>query len=93
MSPTELRESGWQVRVSHNRRFTLSGGDFYGTRYEHPAIPPQPRGGFTVATLISPDRTVLVQGTAHCSLNDNYSKKMGRNIAIGRALHALANKN
>lgn len=90
MSTETLKLEGWQIKVSHNRRFVLSAaGEFYGTRFEHPSVPPEPRGGFTIATLISPDKTVLVQGTAHCSRRDNYSKKLGRNIAVGRALSKL----
>lgn len=83
----KLKLEGWTLKVSHNRSFTLPTQPlFYGTRREHPAIPPNPRGGFTIATFISPDKTVIVQGAAHCSHRDNYNKKLGRTIAIGRAL-------
>jgi len=47
-----------------------------------------PRGGKTTAIVIFPDGTEIV-GTAECSKKDNYSKKLGRDISLGRALATL----
>jgi hypothetical protein len=59
--------------------------------YEHVL---DPRGGSTVAKLFElsddpkEDEPVAV-GVATCSTNDNYCKKVGRTIALGRAVRAL----
>jgi hypothetical protein len=47
-----------------------------------------PRGGWTEVRVLLPDGT-LVRGTALCSEKDNFSKKIGRDIALGRALKQL----
>lgn len=44
-----------------------------------------PRGGRTRAEVLLPDGRI-VTGEAHCSTLDNFSRKRGREIAIGRAL-------
>lgn len=47
-----------------------------------------PRGGQTVATIhrgVSP----IAQGVADCSIRDNFCKKIGRDIAEGRAMKQL----
>lgn len=48
----------------------------------------EPRGGKTVAKIILPDGSEIT-GEARCSDRDNYSKKIGRDIALGRALKSL----
>lgn len=47
-----------------------------------------PRGGTTYCTVILPDERE-VKGRAECSAKDNYSKKIGRYISLGRALATL----
>ncbi len=45
-------------------------------------------GGLTIAAILSehlPSGFSASVGMAHCSIKDNYSKKIGRNIALGRA--------
>lgn len=46
-----------------------------------------PRGGLTVVMLLNSNGQICYQGSATCSINDNYNKKIGRNIALQRALH------
>lgn len=48
----------------------------------------EPRGGQTECIIILPDGTEI-KGKARCSKKDNYCKRIGRDIAFGRALKAL----
>lgn len=48
-------------------------------------IQPCPRGGWTKAVVKFEDGTTAI-GTAECSQKDNYCRKIGRDIALGRAL-------
>lgn len=43
-----------------------------------------PRGGLTLVYFVSPTNNSITFATALCSNKDNYNKKLGRNIAIGR---------
>ena len=47
-----------------------------------------PRGGQTECIVTFPDGTED-RGQARCSKRDNYSKRIGRDIALGRALKAV----
>ena len=59
------------------------------TAYED--FDPSPKGGITIARVIDADDNEVARGAAHCSLFDNYSRPLGRTIALGRALKALEN--
>lgn len=86
MTVLELRKQGYQVRVRHQRAVTYYpklNGEI--TWLDHPV--PKERGGCTVVELTKDDKTVT--GLAVCSDNDNYNKKIGVKIAIGRALASL----
>ena len=48
-----------------------------------------PRGGVTRVLLCDREGQPHAEGLAVCSTTDNYSKKIGRDIATGRALKAL----
>lgn len=48
----------------------------------------KPRGGKTTATIVLSDGTE-VTGESLCSKKDNYSKRLGRDISLGRALANL----
>ena len=67
----QLRQSGYKVRVHHKRE--LVGESL------------SPLGGATKVEITTPDGKNLV-GEAFCSKKDNYNKKVGAAIAIGRAL-------
>jgi hypothetical protein len=49
----------------------------------------QPRGGITVADIFDSKGHLLVSASANCSTQDNYCKRIGRDIAVGRALKEL----
>lgn len=48
---------------------------------------PDPHGGITKVTLTFEDGSVF-EAEAQCSNLDNYNKKVGREIALGRAVKA-----
>lgn len=61
----------------------------YHSRIEYRGII-QPRGGRTMVEIYSVEEEAPVAvGMARCSLKDNYNKKIGRDIATGRALKEL----
>ncbi len=85
MGPVQsLRKNGWKVFVDHHR-YVENKMVPMGT------IPPgsrqvfSPRGGCTDVVLTSPDGETFM-GNAHCSRKDNFDRKLGLGIAIGRAL-------
>lgn len=47
-----------------------------------------PKGGETIVQISLPDGRYL-EGVAKCSLSDSYNRKVGVNIALGRALKNL----
>lgn len=50
---------------------------------------PLGRGGFTTCSLVDAAGYVVAQGHAECHENDNFNRKLGRTIALGRALKDL----
>lgn len=71
MSDVErLRKSGFKVRVKHYRLMNPCGI--------------KPRGGKTVVEVTTPEGESLV-GMARCSRNENFNKRLGVRIALGRA--------
>jgi hypothetical protein len=79
LSIKNLRRSGWKVRVLHQRNYFLR-DRFNGTSSEVSA-----KGGITEIQLTSPDKQINVSGKAVCSEKENYSRKVGNAIALGRA--------
>ena len=53
-------------------------------------LSPLPRGGLTTCRLVTDDGAVVAEAQARCSKRDNYNKRLGRDIARGRALDALS---
>jgi uncharacterized protein (UPF0303 family) len=80
MTVEQLRKSGYKVRVIHTRRGktmqNLNGG-LVQTVSE--------RGGKTVVQVRTPDGEEL-EGVAVCSAEDNFNRRLGVKIALGRAL-------
>lgn len=66
-----LRQSGYKVRVNHQRK--MQGEEL------------SPFGGLTRIEITTPEGKDLA-GEAKCSTKDNYNKKIGVSIALGRAL-------
>lgn len=72
-----LRQNGYKVRVMHSRV------------YEKPDYVLQAKGGITEIEITTPDKLVTVKGISKCSDLDCFSRKIGNNIALGRALKLL----
>ena len=72
-----LRQSGYKVRVMHSRI------------YEKPDYILQAKGGLTEIEVTTPDKRQTVKGISKCSEIDCFSRKIGNNIALGRALKQL----
>ena len=87
MQPTikDLRRQGYKVRVMHARHHVTK-QKISGTVLDLSA-----RGGSTTIELTTPDKQHTVFGKAVCSLDDNFNRKLGNSIAIGRALQQLKN--
>ena len=49
-------------------------------------LSPLPRGGLTTCRQVTDDGAVVAEAQARCSKRDNYNKRLGRSIALGRAL-------
>jgi hypothetical protein len=81
-----LRQSGYKVRVMHGRVTTKCKriGGFSQTL--------SPCGGSTVIEITTPEGITVV-GKAECSMLDNFNRKVGNQIAIGRAMEKLASSN
>jgi len=80
MNVEQLRKSGYKVRVIHSRRgktMQRMDGGVVQTLSE--------RGGHTVVQVRTPDGEEL-EGVAVCSTKDNFNRRLGVKIALGRAL-------
>ncbi len=83
MTIKNLRQQGYKVRVMHKRLYK----HVYENRTELLA-----RGGSTTIELTTPDKSLTAFGTSVCSTEDNFNKRTGNAIALGRALQILENK-
>lgn len=84
MTVQELRNSGYKVKVLHNRLYngyqkweTLGDDDYTFAN-------PDSKGGSTQVIIDSPNGQHF-EGHSICSKKDNYDKKMGVRIALGRS--------
>lgn len=77
---------GLSVRYSHHRYLNPDGKTT------------NPKGGWTTAVLYDQPPAVVgneqpvrvvATGVAYCHLNDNFNRKIGRDIALGRALKSF----
>jgi hypothetical protein len=75
-----LESQGWRVELEHQRRYTNRVG---------PYLSLEAKGGFTRAKIIAPDEKVIIKSEAICSIEDNYNRKIGANIALGRLIKKL----
>jgi hypothetical protein len=79
LSIKNLRRRGWKVRVMHSRHYFLK------DRLNGASTEVSPKGGITVIEITSPDKQINTSGKAVCSDEDNYDRKVGNSIALGRA--------
>ena len=74
----DLRKLGCKVRVLHNRVYD-----------NELMCQESARGGSTLVAVFLPKQQMGFIGTAKCSPADNYNRKLGVKIALGRALFAM----
>lgn len=73
MTVESLRKSGYKIKVQHHRK-TI------------PAVKAiNARGGKTVVEVTTPDGHTFV-GISRCSRKENFNKRLGVRIALGRAM-------
>lgn len=80
----ELRNAGYRVRVLHNRLYNGYYKWQVGDNHRiNGSIDPDAKGGSTEIVIDSPSGQHF-QGVAICSKKENYNKKLGVRIALGR---------
>jgi hypothetical protein len=88
MTIQQLRNNGYKVRVLHNRLYNGYHKWQVGAKdrasFSGIPIDPDAKGGSTQVVIDSPDGKHY-QGLAICSKKENYNKKMGVRIALGRS--------
>jgi hypothetical protein len=78
MTIEHLRKAGYKVRVHHHRKAGLEGINS--------------RGGKTVVEVTTPEGATLV-GMSRCSRKENFDKRLGVRIALGRAMKLMLREN
>jgi hypothetical protein len=48
-----------------------------------------PRGGYTIAYIEDADHNMIVKGVAKCRYDEQFNKRIGRDVSRGRALKRL----
>jgi hypothetical protein len=87
MTIQELRNDGYKVKVFHNRLYNgyhswqVGGHEYIQQNFP---VDPDTKGGSTQIIIDSPSGERF-QGLAICSKKENYSKKIGVRIALGRS--------
>lgn len=79
----QLRQRGFKVRVLHTRKvrpYKTIDGTF------HEILP---FGGYTKIEVTTPNKLTTVVGEAKCSDKENFNRRIGNQIALGRALQKL----
>jgi hypothetical protein len=75
---------GYYVKYRHNR--VTTDGEFTAGNA------PGAKGGETEARIYGPDDSLVALGIATCHERDNFCRRIGRDIALGRALKQLSRK-
>jgi hypothetical protein len=84
------------VKVTHLRRVGLRGdrAPYLLTARKAKLVNAEifPRGGRTIVTLVDEWGEAVARGEARCSDLDNFCRRRGREIALGRAMKKLKPK-
>jgi len=105
ISINQLRLQGYRVDIVHGRDYKIPSlnAEIYNlsvdilnktkktleTKGLYTPIILKPRGGQTIVRLYNEANELLATGVADCSSKDAFCKKIGREIALGRALENL----
>lgn len=85
----DIRRNGGQIRVNHVRNCISDGLPIQANPNVIAVDEILPRGGITNIEITLNGKTI--RGEARCCENDNYNKKLGVRIAMGRAFTQAAN--
>ena len=80
----QLRQRGYKVRVLHSRSTRAIAnldGSYRAELLAH--------GGSTTIEVTTPDKQITVSGKSLCSSKDNFNRRVGNEIALGRAIEQL----
>ena len=80
----DLRKAGFSVKVRHNRKFTNV------QKLDGVAQIVNVKGGSTEVGVYF-NNELVGEGFARCSKRDNYNRKLGVRIALGRAMKNIPN--
>lgn len=83
----QLRDAGYTVRIHHTRAFRET-WEPYDSEFVHVE---KSKGGET-SVVIMRDGRVKATGLALCSPQENFNKRLGTTIALGRAVKTLEHK-
>jgi hypothetical protein len=83
----QLRRAGFKVRV-HHKRDTFQVQKLSGNYNEFLS-----KGGYTRIDLTTPDGKTTTTGESICSKQDQYVRKTGNVIALGRAIAEMLKEN
>lgn len=87
MTIKDLRNNGYKVKVLHYRLYNrkkYSNKDILSIYRTSIKPKPDPKGGSTTIIIDSPDGNHF-EGESICSKKDNYNKRLGVRIALGRS--------
>jgi len=86
----QLRREGWKVKVNHYRFVKEKESNIMWAPYKvrELGLTFDPRGGSTIIEIESPDGRTS-HGASLCSRNDNFNRRIGVRIALGRALDQM----
>ena len=87
----ELKGAGYKVTVTHQRKYESVANGTNPAGFLEWVSQIMPTGGTTLVEISWPDKPeeILARGGAYCCDRDNYNRKLGLTIAIGRARKAL----
>jgi len=96
-----LRKNGYKIRVIHHRKYLVANepfekpkeiclSNFEKQAFSHKYYKILQNGGFTELQILTPDKKEYIV-TSNCSKKDNYCRKRGVIIALGRLAKNLNN--
>ena len=86
----QLRKEGYKIRVTISRYYKngIFASNFEARQIGHDTKYLSGKGGKTMIELTTPNGKTLT-GESYCSKNDNFCRKIGNSIALGRILKQL----
>ena len=88
----KLQELPYVGKVSiYHMRLAPDGELYPPSFFKKNKIQPLPRGGATFVDIFNKAGVPIAFGKAICSEKDGFNRRLGRSIALGRALKCLSN--